>query len=1123
MAIYYVKTTGSDSNSGLSEALAWRTISHALKNVPPNASHEVLIYSGTFEMENTTAGKTITSGTKFTGVGDVNSRPTIQGSFFCRTGQTNVTFENLNFSGRSDSANTNYYWKTSISFKDCSNVTVKNCKFTGAGNTAMQFERVTGILVSNVICFDCTNNPKSGPTQNTCISIGRIENAIFEGMDIDTRPRGGQGFGRSDDGTNGDVMFWRNVKWRNCKILTDRTRSAGSAPQMCIELQGGEYVNQAGSTVIRLNANAENCEIHSCFFNTMLSIAAAGSGNGTTNANREVYVHHNVFFDKDEINFHIEVLSDGIEVAYNHFIGGDNYCFYNSDSANNGVLIHHNIIELIGVERSAAPTTHLFHTIKNFPVKFFNNTVILANWAVRVFFFGAGENASNEIKNNIFYAVGNIGDQLNTTTGVSNNLFFNLTAKGSSQVTGNPLFSGTVPTALPANLNSATTPISTYSLQSGSPARNAGVQISTIGNSGQPITPGGDSAPDIGALEFGQGVFAVGLNAFVEAATPDTPTIAIASKTNNSITIAITKVGSQTVTQYGVAIKTSATGSFPADTDIAYSATPQSYAFTGLTANTTYNIQVRAKNAQGNSSYTQALTESTNADTTPAPEVPTIVIGSPTTTTIPITITKGGATNVTVWDVAYKLVGAENAANLDIAYTGNPQNYTYTGLAQNTEYVVLVRGKNGTSAGGYSAQQIVKTLAETPDVPVVELLTQFTTSNSITIRISKSGTKQVEFYDPAIKYPGQSSYENANPLIAYTGNPQEFTFNKAVPNGEHSILVRAKNGSVFSGYSTEILVTTPDTQQFFTSISNAGIKSKKAISNTIGAANAFQVIATNSLGYLDESFLHYPNKIIVGDGSSGEKSVVFKNQNEGTLAWNPSTERKLNLPDKDGTLEIVKDARLVGKDYENFRGAFSNTVPFGRFGLTITSANGGSVTGGNHKRGHSGVIRLQTNTNAAGRVALGTASDTYLIGDRYWKLFSHINPLAVATVAEAYTFFWGFAFPPASGNVPERGVYFTYSQANPNWICKTRVANVETSITTNVPVVADAFYRLEFEVNAIATQAIFKINNNIVGTSTANFPNFISDAMGVFWWLGKTNGTSNRFIDVDDYGEDWEQ
>ncbi|MGO4496436.1 fibronectin type III domain-containing protein [Paenibacillus sp. 2RAB27] len=114
-----------------------------------------------------------------------------------------------------------------------------------------------------------------------------------------------------------------------------------------------------------------------------------------------------------------------------------------------------------------------------------------------------------------------------------------------------------------------------------------------------------------------------------------------------------------------------------------------SYTVTGLAANTAYTFRVVAIDGSGNRStaVTTTATTAAAADTTPPEVVTSLVAGTPTTTTVPLTWTASVASDISKYEVAYSTDGT-NFTIASAVVTGT--SYTVTGLTSNTLYTFRV-------------------------------------------------------------------------------------------------------------------------------------------------------------------------------------------------------------------------------------------------------------------------------------------------------------------------------------------------------------------------------------------------------------------------------------------------
>ena len=151
------------------------------------------------------------------------------------------------------------------------------------------------------------------------------------------------------------------------------------------------------------------------------------------------------------------------------------------------------------------------------------------------------------------------------------------------------------------------------------------------------------------------------------------------------------------------------------------------YNFTGLNANTSYTLQVRAKNTGGES--TAASVSATTQATTPATlAAPTSLQTSGITQTA-ITLTWTKSTGAT----SYEMNGGALSGWTD---AGDVSTYTFSGLSANTSYTLQVRAKNS-GANSAAVSVNANTLPNAPAAPT-GLTTSGITETAITLSWTKS-------------------------------------------------------------------------------------------------------------------------------------------------------------------------------------------------------------------------------------------------------------------------------------------------------------------------------------------------------------------------------------------------
>ena len=190
-----------------------------------------------------------------------------------------------------------------------------------------------------------------------------------------------------------------------------------------------------------------------------------------------------------------------------------------------------------------------------------------------------------------------------------------------------------------------------------------------------------------------------------ETRLPDTPTH-LTPSTVTATTIAVgwaAPTGGGAVATYEARYRAGTSGTWTEITAIA----ARTRTLTGLTAETTYEIQVRARNAVGASAWSATVTATTPAMLQP-PDAPTVVTtGSPTDTTMPLSwlpASTGGA-------VASYEIEVVTGQTTDIVTGVADTPHTVTGLTAETSYTFRVRARNAAGASAWSPAVTRSTIA----------------------------------------------------------------------------------------------------------------------------------------------------------------------------------------------------------------------------------------------------------------------------------------------------------------------------------------------------------------------------------------------------------------------------
>ena len=155
-----------------------------------------------------------------------------------------------------------------------------------------------------------------------------------------------------------------------------------------------------------------------------------------------------------------------------------------------------------------------------------------------------------------------------------------------------------------------------------------------------------------------------------------------------------------------------------------------SYTATGLTASTTYNVYIRAKNNGGASAWSAALSASTLAPLVAIPPVPLNFVRSSATTTS-ITFGWSAAPRAAGYDIYITTSAtAPTASTTPTASVGIVTTYTRSSLATGTTYRAYIRAKNRTGASAWTSALSAATAPAAPLTPTGVTLTAVTQNSA---------------------------------------------------------------------------------------------------------------------------------------------------------------------------------------------------------------------------------------------------------------------------------------------------------------------------------------------------------------------------------------------------------
>lgn len=191
--------------------------------------------------------------------------------------------------------------------------------------------------------------------------------------------------------------------------------------------------------------------------------------------------------------------------------------------------------------------------------------------------------------------------------------------------------------------------------------------------------------------------------------------------------------------------------------------------------------------------------------------------------------------------------------------------------------------------------------------------------------------------------------------------------------------------------------------------------------------------------------------------------------------------------------------------------------------VLTTSGTGATVsytTASLHDANRMGIANQQTGTTTTGRCALGSATiEQVQFGTGIVKFCAIVK---VPTLSDGTnTFLVQVGFHDNLSGSPVDGLYFEYTHSVNAGDWTTYVySNSGTTggFDTNVAVSTGSWYKLEIEVNAAATQAVFSINGSVVQTFTGTIPTGNARRVGFMSSIRKTAGTTNRSLYADYIG-----
>ena len=395
---------------------------------------------------------------------------------------------------------------------------------------------------------------------------------------------------------------------------------------------------------------------------------------------------------------------------------------------------------------------------------------------------------------------------------------------------------------------------------------------------------------------------------------PAAPTVT--ASTLNSLSLrwtAPTNSGSA-ISDYDVQYRAQG-GSF---TDWPHTGTGTTTTITGLTANTRYEIQVRARNAQGVSNWSPSATGTTTANQSP-------VFSEGTSTTRNIAENTGAGQNIgnpvsaTDGDndqITYSLAGRDASA---FTIQSNGQLRTRSGRTYDYEtkdrYSVIVRAQDGKGGSATISVEIILTdESEPPGRPVAPTITA--SSNSLNVRWTapENTGPAINDYDIQYKATGGNFTD-----WSHTGTSTNTTITGLTANTRYEVQVRATNDEGTGDWSPSGSGTTSSTGG---NNPDLIVGSPLVDNNTLSPEQSFYLRAT-----------------VRNQGGSRSSST--------TLRYYLSTDETISTSDTEVGTDYVSrlDASETSDESVRLRAPSSDGTHY--YGACVESISGESDTGNN--------------------------------------------------------------------------------------------------------------------------------------------------------------------------------
>ena len=301
-------------------------------------------------------------------------------------------------------------------------------------------------------------------------------------------------------------------------------------------------------------------------------------------------------------------------------------------------------------------------------------------------------------------------------------------------------------------------------------------------------------------------------------AKPDAPTVTTptAIPTNLNVTWTAPRNTGPAITAYNLQYRKNGETSW---TQAAYAGTDTRTTLTGLTVGTTYQVQVRAKNAEGDSPWSNSSSAATATDAPPTFTSPATFSIAENTTAVGSVIATDANSGDSV--TGYTITGGADSAKFAITNAGvltfiaapdydTPGDLVSTTPAnavRNNEYIVVVTATSGSGERQATATQTLTiTVTDVDEAPAQPAAPTVTAAAATPTQLSVSWTAPTNagpaITDYDVRYRADVTSPNGDFTDAhYNGTTTSTTLTDLKPSTSYQVQVRADNGEGIGPWS----------------------------------------------------------------------------------------------------------------------------------------------------------------------------------------------------------------------------------------------------------------------------------------------------------------------------------